>query len=132
MPESITFNEDCMAVMRRYPDKYFDLAVCDPPYGDGSSQSVNVERERERAGDRRITGSEAQEAGLRSTSAQKQSYVNRGGWHGKDKYYLGATRTGKELQTAGRKLGLRELEEPGRRSMQKNHSVGRSAGTGVF
>lgn len=27
MPESITFNEDCMAVMRRYPDGYFDLAV---------------------------------------------------------------------------------------------------------
>lgn len=46
MAESITFNEDCMAVMARYPDKYFDLAVVDPPYGDGSSQSVQVERER--------------------------------------------------------------------------------------
>jgi site-specific DNA-methyltransferase (adenine-specific) len=30
---SETFNEDCMAVMARYPDKYFDLAVVDPPYG---------------------------------------------------------------------------------------------------
>ena len=48
MSESITFNEDCMAVMARYPDGFFDLAVVDPPYGDGSSQSVNVERERER------------------------------------------------------------------------------------
>ena len=28
-------NEDCMAVMARYPDKYFDLCVCDPPYGIG-------------------------------------------------------------------------------------------------
>ena len=27
------FNEDCMAVMARYPDKYFDLACVDPPYG---------------------------------------------------------------------------------------------------
>ena len=27
MAESITFNEDCMAVMARYPDGYFDLAV---------------------------------------------------------------------------------------------------------
>jgi site-specific DNA-methyltransferase (adenine-specific) len=35
MAESITFNEDCMAVMARYPDKYFDLAVVDPPYGIG-------------------------------------------------------------------------------------------------
>lgn len=26
-------NEDCMAVMGRYPDKYFDLAIVDPPYG---------------------------------------------------------------------------------------------------
>jgi site-specific DNA-methyltransferase (adenine-specific) len=31
--KSETFNEDCMAVMARYPDKYFDLAVVDPPYG---------------------------------------------------------------------------------------------------
>lgn len=31
--ESIVFNEDCMAVMARYPDKYFDLAIVDPPYG---------------------------------------------------------------------------------------------------
>lgn len=27
------FNEDCMIGMARYPDKYFDLAVVDPPYG---------------------------------------------------------------------------------------------------
>jgi site-specific DNA-methyltransferase (adenine-specific) len=26
-------NEDCMALMARYPDKYFELAVVDPPYG---------------------------------------------------------------------------------------------------
>jgi site-specific DNA-methyltransferase (adenine-specific) len=30
---SETYNEDCMIGMSRYPDKYFDLAVCDPPYG---------------------------------------------------------------------------------------------------
>ena len=29
------FHEDCMALMARYPDKYFDLAVCDPPFGIG-------------------------------------------------------------------------------------------------
>jgi site-specific DNA-methyltransferase (adenine-specific) len=28
-------NEDCMAVMARYPDNYFDLACVDPPYGIG-------------------------------------------------------------------------------------------------
>jgi site-specific DNA-methyltransferase (adenine-specific) len=24
---------DCIELMKHYPDKYFDLAVCDPPYG---------------------------------------------------------------------------------------------------
>ena len=27
------FNADCMDIMRQYPDKYFELAVVDPPYG---------------------------------------------------------------------------------------------------
>jgi len=31
--ESIVFNEDCMKVMKRYEDNYFDLAIVDPPYG---------------------------------------------------------------------------------------------------
>lgn len=26
-------NEDCMLMMSRYPDKFFDLAVCDPDFG---------------------------------------------------------------------------------------------------
>jgi site-specific DNA-methyltransferase (adenine-specific) len=30
---SETFNIDCIEGMKQYPDKYFDLAVCDPPYG---------------------------------------------------------------------------------------------------
>jgi site-specific DNA-methyltransferase (adenine-specific) len=36
---SQVFNEDCMEVMARYPDKYFDLAVVDPPYGIGISSN---------------------------------------------------------------------------------------------
>ena len=30
-------NEDCMDLMARYPDGYFDLAIVDPPYGIGES-----------------------------------------------------------------------------------------------
>ena len=26
-------NEDCMELMKRYPDNHFELAVIDPPYG---------------------------------------------------------------------------------------------------
>ena len=29
--------EDCMALMARYPDKHFDLAIVDPPYGAGDT-----------------------------------------------------------------------------------------------
>jgi len=32
-PISLVTNEDCMAMMKRYPDKFFELAVVDPPYG---------------------------------------------------------------------------------------------------
>ncbi len=35
MPESRAFNEDCLAAMREMPDKCFNLAVVDPPYGIG-------------------------------------------------------------------------------------------------
>lgn len=31
--ESLAFNMDCMEGMAQYPDKYFDLAIVDPPYG---------------------------------------------------------------------------------------------------
>jgi site-specific DNA-methyltransferase (adenine-specific) len=32
-PISEVHNEDCMIGMSRYPDKFFDLAIVDPPYG---------------------------------------------------------------------------------------------------
>ena len=35
---SETFNIDCMEGMAKYPDKHFDLAIVDPPYG-----SSNIE-----------------------------------------------------------------------------------------
>ena len=41
---------DCLDAMRQMPDKAFDLAIVDPPYGGGAgSQFVQVEREREPA-----------------------------------------------------------------------------------
>ena len=33
--KSEVYNMDCVAGMREYPDKYFDLAIVDPPYGIG-------------------------------------------------------------------------------------------------
>lgn len=102
------FNVDCMEYMRSVPDKYFDLAVVDPPYGDAGGDLLT-----------------------RPASASGLTAINRGGWHGKQKYHLG-TYPAQERPTAGRELGLRELEEPGRRNMQKNYCVGRSAGAGIL
>ncbi len=36
MMQSGFYNMDCMAAMAKFPDKYFDLAIVDPPYGVGS------------------------------------------------------------------------------------------------
>jgi site-specific DNA-methyltransferase (adenine-specific) len=47
-PFSEVFNDDCIQVMKRYPDKFFDLAVVDPPYG------IGVDGQKE---DKRLNGS---------------------------------------------------------------------------
>lgn len=42
---SIAYNMDCMELMRQYPDKYFDLAVVDPPYGGGGGKNLPAEQD---------------------------------------------------------------------------------------
>ena len=37
---NIATNEDCMDLMSRYPDKYFELAIVDPPYGININVSI--------------------------------------------------------------------------------------------
>lgn len=32
------YNCDCIEYMRTLPDQYFDVAVCDPPYGSANSE----------------------------------------------------------------------------------------------
>ena len=34
------YNVDCIEYMRSLPDGYFDLAVCDPPYGSGNDTKL--------------------------------------------------------------------------------------------
>lgn len=41
---SEVFNMDCMEGMKQYPDKYFELAIVDPPYGIGESNKKNKTR----------------------------------------------------------------------------------------
>ena len=37
LPFLSLFHADCVEIMKQYPDKYFDLAIVDPPYGIGFS-----------------------------------------------------------------------------------------------
>lgn len=43
---SEVFNMDCMEGMKQYPDKYFDLAVVDPPYGIDINKSGRLVKEK--------------------------------------------------------------------------------------
>lgn len=38
------YNMDCMDGMKEFPDKYFDLAIVDPPYGSGGKLELDNEQ----------------------------------------------------------------------------------------
>ena len=40
------YNMDCMEGMKQFPDNYFDLAIVDPPYGDGGGQWKRQDKSR--------------------------------------------------------------------------------------
>lgn len=42
--QNIVYNQDCMVGMAEFPDKYFDLAIVDPPYGIGDFTHNKKER----------------------------------------------------------------------------------------
>jgi len=38
---NVAYNFDCLAAMKDMPDNAFDLAVVDPPYGNGLPDNAN-------------------------------------------------------------------------------------------
>jgi len=38
------YNDDCMNILKQTPDNYYDLCICDPPYGIGESGKTNKTR----------------------------------------------------------------------------------------
>ena len=44
MASSEAYNMDCMGLMRQYPDKHFDLAVVDPPYGININPNMGLKK----------------------------------------------------------------------------------------
>ena len=99
---NVAYNMDCMEYMKTLPDNAFDLAVVDPPYGDGSSQSLNVERERERRAVQPIRRlvQPLQDGADSDNGSTGTRRVKRGGWHGKDKYHLGEQEDNGQISTA--------------------------------
>ena len=55
---SEVFNMDCMVGMAQYPDKYFDLAVVDPPYGIGISGNPFRQKHKKQSWDNAIPSAE--------------------------------------------------------------------------
>ena len=83
------YNMDCMEGMKQFPDKFFDLAVVDPPYGDGSKLSDNSGGYWNRFGGRfdryknaqtweRGEMEQSERAGLGPRSSKKNHNVGRG------------------------------------------------------
>ena len=112
------YNMDCMQGMKEFPDNYFDLAIVDPPYGDGG-----------------VLGAERRDSANASTGTahrlsretvhrprRELSLTNMGGVPKEQTCYK---RTPQRPASAG-------LVELGRRSSEKNHSVGRRAGKRIL
>lgn len=38
------YNVDCMQGMKQFPDKYFDLAIVDPPYGININMNIGLRK----------------------------------------------------------------------------------------
>ena len=112
---NIAYNMDCVDAMKDMPDNAFDLAVVDPPYGDALTNIDGGGKPWNRFGGR--------------FDRYKTPVDKSGGWHGKQKYHLGTTQ---HLRGAEEVQHLSEPAEPGRRSSEKNHSVGCSTAEGVF
>lgn len=108
--ESGYFNMDCMEGMKAFPDNFFDLAIVDPPYGDGGGVQDSVTESVSGKGSTNIGG------------------VPRTGFHGKQY----STEPTLHFRTAKEGQELREQAEHGRRSSQKNYRVGRCAGERIF
>ena len=100
------YNMDCMDGMKQFPDGYFELAIVDPPYGDGGGVLRNGEIRR------------------------PVRPVPRDGFHGKT--YGGGTTKTTPYKRIAKRTNPAELVEHGRRSSEKNYFVGRRPGSIVF
>ena len=158
---NIVYNMDCMEGMKEYPDKYFDLAIVDPPYGAGLAEGGGCQgwfaKYREDNQDRENKELGAHFVGRGRSKKFKDAhleYLNGGGGtsilepiRSKVRPIQTTDRTTKRgggLQTSNkkalsgseheeeRKMVFPELGESGQRSSEKNHFVGCGARAGLL
>ena len=56
------YNLDCMDGMKDIPDKFFDLAIVDPPYGLGiDGQKLSKSKQRSKSRNQYVTGQKLQQ-----------------------------------------------------------------------
>lgn len=73
------YNMDCMEGMKEFPDKYFDLAIVDPPYGDPNGGGVEpiwstVRPLQESTSNKRIAGSQTARGVIRTGGTWASKY----------------------------------------------------------
>lgn len=113
------YNMDCMQGMKEFPDNYFELAIVDPPYGDGGVRGAE-----RRDSDNVSTDTEDRLS--RQTVHRPRREVSLTKWVG------GVPQEQTLYERTPKRPSPAELVERGRRSSEKNHSVGRRAGKRVF
>ena len=74
------FNEDCMVGMARYPDKFFDLAVVDPPYGIGASSKNFIRQGKQTGKSMAVSGIKYTAKDWDAKPIRKKIYKSRENW----------------------------------------------------
>ena len=107
---------DCMEGMKQFPDGYFELAIVDPPYGDGISGG-NPDRFGERFDRYKLGGQQTYRPFAEINAPERE----------RERETHGSPQTWQR-----RNMESAEQGEHGRRSSQKNHFVGCCSGAGLF
>lgn len=80
------YNMDCMEGMRQFPDKYFDLAIVDPPYGDGNILNeggvleqirTEVRQVQEDTSKTRMSGNQTEHGAMRTGGTWARKYAKK-------------------------------------------------------
>lgn len=107
---NVAYNRDCMEAMKEYPDKYFDLAVVDPPYGDGIDTHTHTHKRGPGTTDSAVASMRTRyRADHLHSSCRKRE---------RERENANARSSRLRIAEGGKSAGL---VEHGRRSSEKNH-----------